>query len=88
MRPPPAASGIISAATNETEKKSVSTFIAFSGTPGDSIYVEEDVATVRAALSPDAPGYATLTQVPLQTDPFEKSEILLNTSRVAFVRGA
>jgi hypothetical protein len=66
----------------------VSTFIAFSGTPGDSIYVEEDAATVTAALSPDAPAYARLTQVPLQTDPFEKSEILLNTTRVAYVRGS
>jgi hypothetical protein len=66
----------------------VSTFIAFSGTPGDAIYVEEDVATVRAALSPDGPAYAQLTQVPVQTDAFEKGEILLNTSRIAYVRGA
>ena len=66
----------------------MSTFIAFSGTPGDSIYVEEDVDAVTAALSPDAPGYAKLTQVPLQTDPFEKAPILLNTSRVAYVRGS
>jgi hypothetical protein len=66
----------------------VSTFIAFSGTPGDSIYVEEDADTVRAALSPEAPPYARLTQVPLQTDPFEKAEILLNIARIAYIRGA
>jgi hypothetical protein len=66
----------------------VTTFIAFSGDPGDAIYVEEDVDTVRAALSPDAPGYAKLTQVPVQTDAFEKGEILLNTSRIAYVRAA
>jgi hypothetical protein len=66
----------------------VSTFVAFSGSPGDGIYVEEDVDTVSAALSPEAPAYAKLTQIPLQTDPFEKSQILLNTTRVAYVRGS
>jgi hypothetical protein len=65
----------------------MSTYVAFSGTPGDGIYVEEDAERLSAALSPDAPQYARLTQVPLQTDPFEKAEILLNTARVAFVRG-
>ena len=65
----------------------MSTYVAFSGNPGDGIYVEEDAERVSAALSPDAPPYAKLTQVPLQTDPFEKAPILLNTSKVAFVRG-
>ena len=66
----------------------MATVIAFSGAPGDSIYVEEDLATVSAALAVGAPAYARLTQVPLQTDAFGKSEILLNVSRVAFVREA
>ena len=65
----------------------MSTYVAFSGTPGDGIYVEEDAATVSAALSPDGSPFAKLTQIPLQSDPFEKSEILLNTARVAFIRG-
>ena len=66
----------------------MSTFVAFSGNPGDGIYVEEDLERVSEALSPDAPPYASLTQVPMQTEAFEKGPILLNTSRVAFVRGA
>jgi hypothetical protein len=66
----------------------VSTFIAFSGTPGDAIYVEEDVATVRAALASGASQYAALTQVPTHGDAFAKGEILLNVSRIAYVREA
>lgn len=64
----------------------MSTYVAFSGAPGDGIYVEEDIATVSAALSPDSSPYAKLTQIPLQSDSFEKGEILINTSRVAFAR--
>ena len=64
----------------------MSTMIAFSGTPGDSIYVEEDITTVTEALAMGAPAYARLTQVPLHGDTFAKGEILLNTSRIAFVR--
>jgi hypothetical protein len=66
----------------------MTTFIAFSGRPGDSIYVEEDVASVSAALSPEGPVFARLTQVPTQSDAFGKTPVLLNTSRVAFVREA
>ena len=66
----------------------MSTLIAFSGAPADSIYVEEDVATVSAALGPGSPPYTRLTQVPAQGDAFSKTEVLLNTSRVAFVREA
>jgi hypothetical protein len=64
----------------------MTTFIAFSGSPGDCIYVDEDLATVTAALGTGAPGYARLTQVPTQTDSFHKAEVLLNTARIAFVR--
>jgi hypothetical protein len=66
----------------------MSTLIAFSGSPGDCIYVEEDVATVSQALAVGAPAYARLTQVPTQTDAFGKTEVLLNVARVAFVREA
>jgi hypothetical protein len=66
----------------------MSTLIAFSGNPGDCIYVEEDVATVSGALAVGAPAYARLTQVPTQTDAFAKAEVLLNVARVAFVREA
>lgn len=66
----------------------MSTFIAFSGSPGDCIYVEEDLETVTAKLSADAPGFARLIQVPTQGDAFGKSEVLVNTSRVAYVRGS
>jgi hypothetical protein len=66
----------------------MSTLIAFSGTPGDCIYVEEDVAKVAEALAMGAAPYARLTQVPTQTDAFSQAEILLNTSRIAFVRAA
>jgi len=66
----------------------MSTLIAFSGLPGDCIYVEDDLATVTAALSPDRPGFARLTQVPTQTDAFSAGEVLVNTDRVAFVRAS
>jgi hypothetical protein len=33
-----------------------------------------------------SPQYAVLTQVPAQGDAFSRAEILLNTSRIAFVR--
>lgn len=64
----------------------MSTYVAFSGLSGDGIYVEEDVAAVAAALSPDGPHFGKLTQIPLQSDAFEKGEVLLNASRVAYVR--
>jgi hypothetical protein len=66
----------------------MATLIAFSGSPGDCIYVAEDVTTVSQALAVGAPAYARLTQVPTQTDAFGKTEVLLNVARVAFVRGA
>jgi hypothetical protein len=66
----------------------MTTFIAFSGSPGDSIYVEEDIATVRAALAAGASQYAALTQVPSHGEAFAKGEILLNVARIAYVREA
>jgi hypothetical protein len=66
----------------------MTTLIAFSGNPGDCIYVEEDLATVSAALAVGAPAYARFTQVPTQSDAFDKGEVLMNVARVAFVREA
>lgn len=64
----------------------MTTVIAFSGSPGDCIYVDDDLATVTAALSPDGPGFARFTQIPTQGDAFSAGEVLVNTDRVAFVR--
>ena len=64
----------------------MTTMIAFSGVPGDCIYVDEDLETVTAALSPDGPPSARLTQRPTQSDSFSAGEVLVNTDRVAYVR--
>jgi hypothetical protein len=66
----------------------MSTLIAFSGNPGDCIYVEQDLETVKSGLARGASGYSELTQVPTQTDAFEKGTVLINAERIAFIRAA
>jgi hypothetical protein len=66
----------------------VSTLIAFSGTPGDCIYVEEDIETVKNGLARGASGFSELTQVPTQSDAFDKGPALINAERIAFIREA
>ena len=66
----------------------MTTMIAFSGTPGDCIYVEEDLETVKNGLGRGASGFSELTQVPTQSDAFDKAAALINAERVAFIREA
>ena len=64
----------------------MTTMIAFSGSPGDCIYVEEDLETVKNGLGRGASGFSELTQVPTQSDAFDKGAALINAERVAFIR--
>ena len=66
----------------------MTTMIAFSGGPGDCIYVEEDLETVKNGLGRGASGFSELTQVPTQSDAFDKAAALINAERVAFIREA
>ena len=64
----------------------MSTMIAFSGAPGDCIYVEEDLDAVSLALGPDSPTVARLHQIPTQTDAFSPGEVVVNVARIAYAR--
>jgi hypothetical protein len=66
----------------------MTTLIAFSGQPGDCIYVEEDLETVKNGLARGASGFSELTQVPAQSDAFDKGSALINAERIAFIREA
>jgi hypothetical protein len=70
----------------------MSTLIAFSGNAGDCTYVEEDLETVTSALargaSGRASGFSELTQIPTQSDSFDKGIALVNAQRIAFIRAA
>ena len=66
----------------------MATLIAFSGNAGDCIYVEEDLDTVKNGLARGASGFSELTQIPSQSDAFDKGVALINAERIAFIRAS
>ncbi len=66
------------------------TFIAFSGTRGDHIHVEGDLASAVEAMSPTArvSGMTQLTQIAGEGHKVEPTTVYVNPDRIAYFREA
>ena len=66
------------------------TFIAFSGTRGDHIHVEGDLASAVEAMNPTArvSGMTQLTQIAGEGHKVEPTTVYVNPDRIAYFREA